>query len=267
MFNSSWKKQARIIVVIGLLIFLHFIGALGPAERLLTRWSQPLFGKIYDWSANWRGTYDSRGTDWQAKAEDLEKQVNDLTVANANLQGLQAENDKLKQYLNFFSQTKVNYVLANVISQDNFLDAGKTGQDIVIDKGTKDNLYSGLVAVNEQGVVVGKVLEAGETSSKICLLTNADCKVAVSILNKNQTIGVTTGDLGLTVKLNFVGQTEEVNVGDTVVTSGLEKDVPAGLVIGRVSQINNNQNDVWQNINIEPAVNFDNLRIVSVARP
>ena len=77
----------------------------------------------------------------------------------------------------------------------------------------------------------------------------------------------TAGDLGLTVKLNFVGQTEKINLGDIITTSGLEKDIPAGLVIGRVSQINNNQNDVWQNINIEPAVNFDNLRIVSVARP
>jgi rod shape-determining protein MreC len=114
---------------------------------------------------------------------------------------------------------------------------------------------------------VGKVFEAGDNSSKICLLTNANCKVAVSILNENRTIGVTAGDLGLTVKLNFVGQTEKINVGDTVVTSGLEKDVPAGLVVGHISQINNNQNDVWQNINIEPVVNFDNLRIVSVARP
>jgi rod shape-determining protein MreC len=267
MFKSNWKKSARIIVVIGLLIFLHWIKVLRPLEDLLVRWSQPLFAKIYDISADWRGDYDNRHVNWEQKAGELQKQVDDLTVANANLQSLQAENDKLRQYLNFFSQTKANYVLAKVISQENFLDAGKSGQDIVIDKGRKDNLYNGLVVVNESGVVVGKVLEAGDNSSKICLLTNANCKVAVSILNENRTIGVTAGDLGLTVKLNFVGQTEKINVGDTVVTSGLEKDVPAGLVVGHISQINNNQNDVWQNINIEPVVNFDNLRIVSVARP
>jgi rod shape-determining protein MreC len=269
MVNFKFRNNLKIIVVIGLLIFLHWIKILLPAERLLFRIGQPLSQKIYGFSAHWRGDYDARtqNVNWEEQAKKLEEKVTALTVANANLQDLQEENNKLRQYLNFFNQTKVDYVLANIISQDNFLDAGKFGQDVVINKGSADNLTPGLVATNEQGVVVGKVMAVKNDSAKVCLLTNAACKLAVTILNQNRTIGVTAGDLGLTVKLNFVGQTDKINVGDIVATSGLEKDIPAGLVVGRISQINNNQNDVWQNISVEPAVNFDNLRIVAIARP
>ena len=267
MFKSNFKKSLKIIVVIILLIFLHWIKFLAPVEKLLLRVSQPTFQKIYDWSANWRGQKDAANVNWEQKAADLQKQVDSLTVANASLQNLQDENAKLRQYLNFFGKTKINYLLANVISQENFLDANRYGQNIVIDKGSQDKIEPGLIVINGDGLAVGKIVAVKDRTAEISLLTNAACKVAVTIGNQNRTIGVTIGDLGLAVKLNFVSQTEKVNVGDLVTTSGLESNVPAGLVIGHVSQINNNQNDVWQNIDVEPMVNFDNLGVVSVILP
>lgn len=257
------------MVVIGLLIFLHFIGLLSPLEKLIINSSQPLFGKLYAWRSGIRQDQKekSSGVDLSVKVSDLENQLSALVVANARLKDLENENQKLREYLNFFGQTKLNYVLANVTSQENFLDSVKYGQNIIINKGSKDKLIPGLVVINGQGVVVGKVLEVKDNSARVCLLVNNSCKLAVSILNQNRTIGVTEGDLGLTVKINFVGQTEKINTDDIVATSGLEKDIPAGLVLGRVSQINNNENDVWQNINIEPLVNFDNLGVVSVVLP
>jgi rod shape-determining protein MreC len=265
MFKFDFKKRLKIIVVIILLIFLHWIKVLSPVEKLIGKITRPLFQKIYNTTAAWRE--NSQDVNWEEKAKGLETQVNDLTVANANLKNLENENQKLREYLDFFSTTKTNHLLANVIAQENFLDANKYGQNVIIDKGTKNNLEPGLVVVNGQGIVVGKILEVQDTSAKICLLTNESCKLAVTVLNQNRTIGVTEGNLGLTVKLNFVGQTEKINLGDIITTSGLEKNIPTGLVVGRISQINNNQNDVWQNINVEPLVNFDNLGIVSIVMP
>lgn len=263
------KQHIKIIVVAGLLIFLHFIGILSPFERLLVRISQPIFGKFYGLGSNWRQDRNQKVSqvDLGAKVNDLEDKINGLVVENARLKELENENQKLREYLNFSSQNKMNYILANVTSQENFLDSVKYGQNIIINKGSSDNLIPGLVVINGQGIVVGKVLEVDNNSARVCLLINNSCKLAVSILNDNRTIGVTEGDLGLTIKINFVGQTEKINQDDIVVTSGLEKNIPAGLVLGRVSQINNNENDVWQNINVEPLINFDNLGVVSVVLP
>ena len=269
MFKNRIKPHIRIIVVAGLLIFLHFIGVLSPLERFIVKTSQPIFSKLYSLGSDWRKGYNQKNSqvDLNAKVSNLENELSALVVANARLKDLEDENQRLREYLNFFSQQKMNYVLAKVTSQENFLDAVKYGQNIIINQGRASKLIPGLAVINGQGVVVGKVLEVEENSARVCLLVNNSCKLAVSILNQNRTIGVTEGSLGLTVKINFVGQTEKISQGDIVVTSGLEKDVPAGLVLGRVSQINNNENDVWQNINVEPLVNFDNLGVVSVVLP
>jgi len=269
MFKNRIKQHTKIIVVAGLLIFLHFIGVLAPLERLIIRVSQPVFVKFHSLGSSWKKTSGGEVSvaDLNTKIGDLENQLSALVVENAHLKDLENENQKLREYLNFFSQNKMNYVLANVTAQENFLDSVKYGQNIIINKGQKDNLIPGLAVINGQGVLVGKVLEVKENSARVCLLINDACKLAVSVLNQNRTIGVTEGDLGLTIKINFVGQTEKISQGDIVVTSGLEKDIPAGLVLGRVSQINNNENDVWQNINVEPLINFDNLGVVSVVLP
>lgn len=269
MLMGKLKRHFKLIVVVGLLIFLHYTRILAPVERLLVKAGQPLYSKFYEWSSSSRAKYDARVNklDKDARISDLERQLSELTVANAKMQELEGENQKLREYLNFFDTQKLNYLLARVTAQENFLDAAKYGQNIVINRGQKDGVVPGLAVINSSGVVVGKVLAVADNSSRVCLLTNNTCKLAVSILNQNRTIGVTEGDLGLTVKINFVGQTEKINPEEIVVTSGLETSIPAGLVVGRVSQIDNNQNDVWQNINVEPLVNFDNLGVVSVVLP
>jgi rod shape-determining protein MreC len=251
------------MVVFGLLLFLHFTKIISPLENYLIRISQPALNRLHLSS----GKQIEDSVDWKAKADSLQTQINNLVVDSARLQELQSENEQLRAYLNFFNSYKRRAVLANVISQDNFLDAAKYGQNIMIDKGEKDKLIPGLALVNEQGVIIGKVLQTKSNSASACLLINESCKLAVSILNQNKTIGVSAGELGLTVKINFVSQMEKINVSDTVITSGLEKNIPAGLVLGRVSQVDNNENDVWQNITVEPLVDFNNLGVVSVLMP
>jgi len=269
MVSFKFKNNLKIIVVIGLLIFFHLIGLLRPIEGLITGVFKPVLGKMYSWASDWRASKKEveQQQDLGARIAELEKQVSTLVVANASLLEYENENKKLRQFLNFPKRDDRSYILSNVISQENFLDAEKSGQNIIIDKGKQDAFHTGLVLVNDAGVLVGKIIEVNDKTSRACLLTNSSCKLAVSILNQNRTIGITEGDLGLTVKINYVSQTEKVNINDIVVTSGLESDVPAGLTVGRINQIKNNENDVWQNISVEPLANFDNLGIVSVVLP
>jgi len=269
MLNFKFKNNLKIIVVIGLLIFLHFIGVLRPLENLSLSIFNPVLDKFYTWSSAWRQNKSiaDNQIDFSAQVVDLKSQISSLTVANANLLQSESENKKLRQFLNFPKNNDRTYILANVISQDNFLDAEKSGQNIVIDRGSKDGLRPGLALVNADGVVVGKIIETDNKTSHACLLTNNICKMAVAILNNGHTIGISEGDLGLTVKIDYVDQTETVTINDIVITSGLETDVPAGLVLGRVNQIKNNQNDVWQNISVEPLANFNDLGIISVVLP
>jgi rod shape-determining protein MreC len=91
--------------------------------------------------------------------------------------------------------------------------------------------------------------------------------MAVSLSNENRTVGLAEGDLGLSVKISFVSQSENIKVGDQVITSGLEKNIPRGLAVGRVNNVEQEVNDIWQNINAEALFNINNLNIVSVILP
>ena len=257
------------IVVFGLLIFLHGLGALRPVENLLLTMVKPLSGRFYAWGTAFNHSYSGKQqvSDLQARVDYLSAEVARLTVDNSHCQEIEVENKKLRDQLNFVSNQKCQTVLANIIAQDTIAEAGDFGQNLVIAKGTKNGIHPGYGVTNESGIVVGKVLEAGETTARICLTTSPGCKLAAAVENENKTQGITDGDLGLTIKMNYIPQSEKIAAGNTVITSGLGGGIPRGLVIGRVTQVTSESNEVWQAATIEPIINLNNLTIVSVVIP
>jgi rod shape-determining protein MreC len=59
----------------------------------------------------------------------------------------------------------------------------------------------------------------------------------------------------------------DISVDDLVATSGLEPDIPAGLIIGQVSKVDKAQEKFWQEAMIEPAVEYHTIRLVTVILP
>ena len=253
-FYGKKKKTWLWPVAFVLVIFLHFIKVLAPIENLAVSTVRPLATFLYGSGSSISHSYEEnkQQKDIFAKDDSLEKEVARLTVENAQFKELEQDNIKLRAQLNFLSANKYKNVLSNVISQNLVFDIKEGDQDIVIDKGTKDGIKEGLGVVNENGVIIGKISEARDHLSKVCLTTNRNCKFAATIQNQNRTMGITEGDLGLTVKMNYIPQSEKINNGDTVITSGLGGNISRGLVIGKVSQINNHSNEIWQDVNIEP---------------
>ncbi len=260
---SPVKKIIKIFLIVALILGLHFLKLLGPLENLIVRGLNPILGSFYSFDSN----NLSDRQELIARNQSLEEKIAKLTDESAQVKELSAENAKLREYLNFANSDNRRYVLAKIVARENFLDSSRYDQNIIIDQGSKNGLRPGLAIINSNRMVIGKILEVKDRESRICLLTSDSCKLAVAILNQNRTIGVSQGDLGLTVKVNFVGQTEKINPGDIIITSGLEKDVPAGLVLGTISRIDNKENDIWQNINLEPTADLNNLGIISAVLP
>lgn len=260
------KRMVLFAVVIVLLLFLHLIGVLSLLENGIVRAINPTASNVYK-GANeiregYHNTTDKR--DLLNEVKTLKQKVDELIVKNSKLQEIEDENIQLRKYLDFSSEGTFSHVLANIISKESFLDSSSKEQNILINKGSVQGVREGLVIVNEEGLLIGKIIDTKDYISRICLITSSNCKFAATIQNKNKTIGISEGDLGLTVKMNFVSQADSVEVGNIIITSGLEKDIARGFVIGEVSQVNNQSNDVWQTITVEPLINFNDLNIVSV---
>ncbi len=254
------------LVVAGLLIFFHGVGLLRPLEDALLRSVQPVTGRLYSWgvslSSSYKNNADKKALTAQVKA--LEEQVAILTVANSQCVETASENQKLQATLNFLKAANLQAVVANIIARESVVE---NNGDLIINRGTQDGVRAGLGVVSETGVIIGKVVDAKDTSATICLTTSPGCQLAAAIQNQAKTQGITNGDLGLTIKMNYIPQLEKIANGDMVITSGLGGDIPRGLLIGRVTQVYNASNEVWQEATIEPLVNAADLTVVSVIRP
>jgi rod shape-determining protein MreC len=267
MKKLNLKLTVLFLATSALLIFLYFIGVLSPVEKGLSFVLNPVVAKLQAWSSGLRLQYEEgiRRDDLSAELSDLKKQVALLTVKNASLKKVEEENSNLRQHLKFLENgDKKKYVLADVISREVFNGVKEDHGDMIIDKGKDAGITLSAVVLNEQGAVVGKITEVKEKTSRFMLVTNSVCKFAASLQNGTRTIGVTSGNLGLTVNMDYISQTEVVATGDLVVTSGLEAGIPRGLVIGQVAKVNKSGNEIWQSVNIQPLADFDDLTIVSV---
>ncbi len=254
------------LAVFGLLILLHGAKILRPIENFVLGFFGPLNSRFYSLGNSFNGSYQDHATQESllAKIDELTKEVAVLTVANSQEKELKEENEKLRGQLNFIATNNFKAVAAEVISRESLTEGSEAGQNLIINKGTKDGLALGQGAVNEEGLIIGKIIEVKDTSAKICLTTGQDCKLAAAIQNSTKTQGVTDGDLGLTIKMDYIPQLENISVGDTVITSGLGDKIPRGLVIGKIIEVRNESNEVWQDATIEPLVNLNNLTVVTV---
>ncbi len=248
------------MAVIGLLIFLHFVKILKPVENVIISILNPISSGIYSVSSNLRIAYNEQTNkrDLLNLLNELEARVEELTAEEARLKAVEDENTILRQYLKFFNNQATDYVLANVLHEED---------DIVIDKGAEDGLRPGLALVDSHGIIVGKIAAVKDNLARVSLVTSPECKLAASVQGESMTMGVAEGELGLTIKMNFIPRAENINSGDIVVTSGLEQDIPRGLVIGEIAQINQDSNDIWQSAVIKSAADLDKLVIVSVLLP
>lgn len=265
MFKKIFSQKRIIISIIILLFFsLYFFGFLRPLERGLQN--------FFNWSSYQLASLRPSENFYECQESEeiinsLQAQLTQKTIDQAELEILKEENQQLRKYFDFYNEKDYSLLLVNVVSREINFGTINQNNNLIIDKGSNDGLVAGLVVVNENGAVIGKITAVKEASSQLCLITASNCQLPATILNQDRSVGLTDGELGLTVSLDMIPQTEEINIGDIISTSGLSELIPRGLVIGRVNKIEKRSNEIWQKAIIEPDISFNNLNILSVIIP
>lgn len=181
-----------------------------------------------------------------------------LRVENANLRTLVAENDALKEALGFKERAGDDAVPARVVSRTD----DDVFRGLIIDRGTEDGIAAGQPVVfglfpeasanGGGGVIIGKIMTVKARSAAVLLLTDSRSKLAVSIENAVDTVGVLEGDRGLSMAISLIPQAEPIAPGDMVITSGIEPGVRRGLVVGMIDKIERANQDPFQSATIAP---------------
>lgn len=190
------------------------------------------------------------------------------------IESLEAENIELKQELKKLKEElSVEYVLseydylnATVISRNSFY----WYNNLTIDKGKNNGIEEGMVVINSTGLI-GKIVNVSTFSSDVKLITTNDTnnKISVTITNGNNKltglINTYNYEEGF-LKVEGISNTETVNIGDYVYTSGLGGVFPSGVLIGRVENIVTDVYDLAKIINVKPSANFEDINYVTILK-
>lgn len=193
----------------------------------------------------------------------LKEKVAELTIENNQLQQNSAELERLQELFKMHQDT-ADYpkVGANVIASEN----SNWFSRFTIDKGSNDGIEVGMNVLSGAGLV-GIVTEVGPNYSIVSSIID-DKNVSAMMLETFDKC-IVSGDLKLigegVVKFEQLANNEnEVKVGTQVVTSNISDKYLQGLLIGYVSEVTVDANNLTRSGYIIPATDFHELNEVLV---
>jgi len=232
----------------GRLIRVWTVGAVSPFERA----SSSGFG----WFRNtWRHYFALQNT--TKENEQIRRENDALKMQITQLQGKAAEADRLAVLLNFRrANADVPMIGARVIGAS----AGAASQTIQLDRGERDGIRRNMGVITPDGVV-GKVVEAYPNASQVLLLTDRDSGVGAMLADSRIQSPVGGQGEPLLV-MKYVPNDDTVNLGERVITSGMDRIFPRDLPVGFVAEIK--PGNPFKQIRIKPAANLERLEEVLV---
>ena len=249
--------------ILVLIIFFHYLGWLNFIERSAKALIIPISTKITHWRVSSQDFFSSYFSDKDELTTRYDKCLaknQDTDIAEVKIKDLEQENSELRKQLSFFHRRNFTHITANVVG----LNTDNIEKMIIINAGEQDGLKIDQPVIVGDGVIVGTIAKVEKDISMVRLINDNQSKVAATLLNKDGSLGVVEGGYGLSIKMNFIPRDEVVLVGDKVITSGLEENVPRGLLIGEVSVAENEAYQPFQQAVLTPAVDLSKLFIVSV---
>lgn len=259
------SKSIRVAAILTALLFLYFLNFIPFFQRIFSAALSPIQIQMNDTTNNIKNYLQmwSKRNELEKENEDLKLANQKLLAENSELKLLTKENDILKKELGFLEDKKYNYLAGKVIGAS----YGTFSNALIFNRGEKDGMQNGLAVATDNGIMVGKIVKTNDDSSVFLLITDNNSKVAGSIVNADNSIGVVRGDHGLGIQMDLIPQNEKVDIGNIVITSGLENNIPQGLIIGQIENIISSKTELFQSVSIKSLISFDKLSSVFAILP
>jgi rod shape-determining protein MreC len=234
-----------------------------PFAVAVDRLAQP-FRDGYNWTAS---LFHAR-----SEAARLREENRELRVLVTQHQFAAQENKFLREQLHYIGSKTFprdyNAVSAAVIGRPD----GAFNQAIVIDAGSARGIHVNDPVITPDGLV-GTVERVTTSSARVQLLTDQEAAASA--------VDVRTGATGIvrhargtreTLVLDRVRKEDRIRSGDTIVTAGwrangLSSVFPKGIQIGEVTSVGNTDTDFFQQVQVDPYVDFGALDGVIVLVP
>ena len=199
--------------------------------------------------------------------EKEQTQTESYTIQKNINSSLEKEIEELKKQLELNKTlTEYDVVNATVLSRNK----SYWFNTMTIDKGKKAGIKKNMAVITKDGLI-GKISKVSNYSSEIKLITSNDTnfKVSVSIkTNDEDNYAILNGydkKTGL-IKLSGIDKTTNINIDDSVLTSGLGEMFPSGIYVGQVKKIENDKYNLSKIVYIQTGQDFNNIHYVTVLK-
>ena len=268
--SRTGRKIAALIFVFVSVFCLVFFAARGRFETPVANTGLGLILSPFQNAVSWVGDKlvfikttvdDIMNVHEQNKA--LLAEVEELRAKNLAANEFEAENQRLRALLGYKeSATQFDLVAARVIGRE----AATWSSTIVINRGSVDGVSNDMAVVTTMGLV-GHISEAGINSSKVQLILDPRSSVGTLVQRpESRVAGIVEGDINNPTMPRMVNipKNSDVIVGDVIVTSGFGGVYPKGIVVGKITDIQNEESGLLKYGVIETTVNFQKLEDVAV---
>lgn len=268
--GTSAGTRAVLLCVLALLLMLADV-RLKLTEPLRQAVSALLFP--LQWTVmqpvEWLGNgshYFNNLSDAQAEAVEARRLMAAMSLKAYETERLQEENQQLRDLLGLRPRLVVDALAAEVMYEtpDSYT------RRVVLDKGQVAGVQAGSPVMDELGVL-GQVTRVQPFSSEVTLLSDRDQAIPVMVA-RTGVRGVVFGDASNLrndgMELRFMPNDADVQVGDELVTSGVDGVYMAGLPVARVVEVERrSQQSPFMRIYCEPKARLDGARHVMVLTP
>src|SRR5687767_5000380 len=188
---------------------------------------------------------------------DLRRKVASLTTENLKLRQSEGDLRRLRSLLAYSEQFNMQTSMAQTI----MLDTAGRFKSIIIDRGSDDGVEVNDVIANANGLI-GRVVLTTSDLAKVQLVTDNNCAVG-SLVERTRRQGVVRGNGTNAIHMFDIASLADVQVGDRVLTAGIDGIYPKGIPIGVITKAEAGQS-LFKTIQVKSAVDFGTVEEVIV---
>jgi len=187
--------------------------------------------------------------------EQIQREKLFLSLQLERLKGLEEENVKLRKALELADKKGIRLVIGEIIS----FSPTSWQRRIFIDVGANDGVREGMIVIDTEQNVVGKVIETTTTTAEVMLVEDPSFNAVVLI---NEYMGLVRGSLSGGATLRYVDASDEVKEGDIAYLRHATEHF--SLPVGTVREVSKDKNSLFLYVKLETAYNIHSLKSVFV---
>lgn len=258
-------RWVTFIILIGITILLVVLDTSGSLDSALNFLEDPL-ATVMSWTTERTDVFANALTGpedlqiAQAELEHLRQQVDLLQRENEALREIQGE---YKTMLELFDRARETPEFTRTTARVIGYDSSPLFRSMILDKGSDDGILVGMPVESSRGLV-GQIYRTTNKAAMVLLLTDNISSIPARLGDSRATGIVRGGGLSGAMSMDWIDLEEQVTVGEVVYTSGLGGRFPQDMVIGRITNIERREADLFQKATIQPATDFESLEMVFV---